>query len=269
MIVKKKPAMKPKRLIVERSERVTPYMQRITFSGEDIRQFPAESLGGYVKFMFNDGGGTHIEIRDDMPRPTLRTYTIKALDTDKARLVVDFVCHGDGGNVETSGVAGSWAMRVKPGESLFVGGPGVLQPINMDTDFKVFAADMTALPAVSVQLSKLAPETKGIAVIEVATKADVQPLVSPEGVQIVWVFADGEHALSEVVRDQVLPENPSLTVWCACEFNQMRAIRRFITDNYTLPRENTYFSSYWKEGVTEDGHKVFKREDAESLKAQS
>ncbi|MGO2457267.1 MAG: siderophore-interacting protein, partial [Vibrio casei] len=44
----------------------------------------------------------------------------------------------------------------------------------------------------------------------------------------------------------------------------MKAIRTYFNDNDAIQRSKSYFSSYWKQGVTEDGHKIIKREDADS-----
>jgi NADPH-dependent ferric siderophore reductase len=44
----------------------------------------------------------------------------------------------------------------------------------------------------------------------------------------------------------------------------MRALRQYFRNEKEVDRENIYISSYWKKGVSEDGHKVIKREDAES-----
>ncbi len=48
------------------------------------------------------------------------------------------------------------------------------------------------------------------------------------------------------------------------EFDSMRALRQYFRNEKEVDRENIYISSYWKQGVSEDGHKVIKREDAES-----
>jgi NADPH-dependent ferric siderophore reductase len=44
----------------------------------------------------------------------------------------------------------------------------------------------------------------------------------------------------------------------------MRALRQYFRNDRDVEREFIYISSYWKNGVTEEGHKVIKREDAEN-----
>ncbi len=265
----KKPGMKPKQLTVQKIEALSPYMQRIIFSGEDVAKFLLDSVGGYLKFLFNEQGGTELIMKEGQQRPTMRTYTIRALDHQANALTVDFVRHGDGCSSEESGVAGCWAMNAKPGDVIFAGGPGLLQPFNVDSEWLLFVADMTSLPAAAVQLAKLPDDARGVAMIEVTTEADIQSLDAPEGIDIQWhVEAQSEGTLSDSVKALPLAEHDSVSVWCACEFNQMRSVRRYVSDQLSPAREKTYFSSYWKRGVTEDGHKLAKREDAEALKNQ-
>jgi NADPH-dependent ferric siderophore reductase len=43
----------------------------------------------------------------------------------------------------------------------------------------------------------------------------------------------------------------------------MRALRQYFRNEKQVKRENIYISSYWKLGVSEDGHKTIKQQDAE------
>ena len=43
----------------------------------------------------------------------------------------------------------------------------------------------------------------------------------------------------------------------------MKALRSLLRDERGLGPDQLYISSYWKSGLTEDAHKVVKREDAQ------
>ncbi|WP_295798323.1 SIP domain-containing protein [uncultured Microbulbifer sp.] len=53
--------------------------------------------------------------------------------------------------------------------------------------------------------------------------------------------------------------NPS--VWCACEFTTMRHLRRYFRKEREVDAKLGYISSYWKHGLSEEQHKIVKRED--------
>ncbi|EGU61267.1 utilization protein for catechol-siderophore, partial [Vibrio nigripulchritudo ATCC 27043] len=52
-------------------------------------------------------------------------------------------------------------------------------------------------------------------------------------------------------------------VWCATEFSTMRQLRKYFRNEREVERDEIYISSYWKQGRTEDQHKIDKRKDAE------
>lgn len=120
---------------------------------------------------------------------------------------------------------------------------------------------MTALPALSAKIRTLPEEARGYAVISVISAADIQPLHAPAGMELIWL-TEGQ-ALAEAVRELEWLDGEA-AVWCACEFDSMRALRQYFRNEKEVERDNIYISSYWKQGVSEDGHKVIKREDAES-----
>ena len=57
-------------------------------------------------------------------------------------------------------------------------------------------------------------------------------------------------------------------VWVACEFSQMRKIRSWLKDEKEVPHSQVYISSYWREGRSEDQHKIDKRQDVEAFAQQ-
>nr|WP_272214140.1 SIP domain-containing protein [Marinicella sp. W31]MDC2876875.1 SIP domain-containing protein [Marinicella sp. W31] len=52
--------------------------------------------------------------------------------------------------------------------------------------------------------------------------------------------------------------------WCAAEFETMRRLRTYLRQERGLGPDQLYISSYWKQGLGEDQHRVVKRADAET-----
>lgn len=246
---------------VIKTERVSPHIQRITLQGSNIAHFEKESEGGYIKLLFTPQGSSDLNQLGSEERPVMRTYTIRQFDTQTHSLVVDFVRHSS--EDLACSFASRWAETVQVGERISIAGPGKSQDPNWKAAEWVFlAADMTALPALSVTLANLDAETKGYAVIEINDPADQQLLMAPTGVKIIWVNEAQGESLTEVVRAQPWLAG-QCAVWCACEFDAMRTLRQYFRNERAIERDFIYISSYWKNGVTEDGHKVIKRQDAE------
>jgi NADPH-dependent ferric siderophore reductase len=117
---------------------------------------------------------------------------------------------------------------------------------------------MTALPAISAHLENLPTDARGDAVIAVPNSGDQLALQRPSGVNIHWLTGPQPDLLAKV-KTLTLPAD--LAVWVACEFDQMRAMRQFVRQQLQLPKQQTYLSSYWKAGRSEDEHKVLKQKD--------
>ncbi|EGQ9314779.1 siderophore-interacting protein [Vibrio parahaemolyticus] len=255
--MKKKP--QPKTLVVTDTETITPNMQRITLQGEALSHFPRDCEGSYIKLLFNDMGGADLSILSEDDRPIMRTYTIRRFHLETSSIEVDFVRHVT--QDLQCGFAARWAMAAQKGDTISIVGPGSISNLNTEADWFFMTADMTALPALSAKIRTLPEEAKGYAVISVMSPADIQPLHAPADMALIWL-TEGQ-ALADSVRElEWLDGNAS--IWCACEFDSMRALRQYFRNEKEVDRENIYISSYWKQGVSEDGHKVIKREDAES-----
>ncbi|MDN3611904.1 siderophore-interacting protein [Vibrio ostreicida] len=251
----------PKTVTVQSTQTITPNMQRITLSGDGLAEFPHDCEGGYIKLLFDQQGHPLQESIEGQPRPTMRTYTIRRFDHESRAIEVDFVRHLT--HDRQCGFAARWAMNAKVGDQIALSGPGAISTLNTQADWFFMVADMTAMPALSAHIRHLPKDAQGYIVIQVTDLADIQPLDPPEDVKVVWL--DMHQSLPDVVREQTWRAG-EVSVWCACEFDSMRQLRQYFRNEKDVERHHIYISSYWKQGVAEDGHKVLKKQDAlESL----
>ncbi|MBD0787355.1 siderophore-interacting protein [Vibrio sp. Y2-5] len=247
-------------LTVIDAAQVSPSIQRITLQGDAIAHFGKQNEGDYIKLLFSPQGSTQLSDLEEDARPIMRTFTIREFGAQKNSIVVDFVRHMT--HDPSSGFAARWAMNAKAGDTISIAGPGQGQSTNPNADWVFLVADMTSLPALAVTLANLDKHTRGYAVIEVNEHEDVQTLEAPQGVKVMWAIAEYGDKLVELVKTQTWLEG-QCAVWCACEFDSMKTLRQYFRNDKEIDRDFIYISSYWKNGVSEDGHKVIKRQDAE------
>ncbi|WP_295809759.1 siderophore-interacting protein [uncultured Nitratireductor sp.] len=236
---------------------VTPNMRRVTIGGQGLATFPHGQDGGYVKLMLPGQSTAN--------KPLVRTYTIRRQSADA--LDIDFALHGDEGS---GGPAVSWAQEANPGEEIRVGGPGPAKPLSPDADWYFVLGDMTALPAIAVNLATLPDDAIGDVLIEVQTQDDKQDLQRPEGVALHWLI-NPEPGLKPELFEQAARAIPwrqgRVYAWSATEFEVMRRMRSYLRGERGLGADQLYISSYWKQGLVEDQHRVVKRADAEQSRA--
>lgn len=251
----------PRKVVVTQSRRLTPNIQRICLSGEAFNDFPAVSPGAYIKLMF-DLDGCALQSLTDIGQVAMRTYTVSHFDVSKPEMFVDMVIHSNDG---ITGPGAAWALSAKPGDEIFLAGPGSSKSLSDHYDWVLLAGDLTALPSIRNHLASLPPHVEGYAVIKVDDKNDATPLNGPQGVEVIW-----ETNLSLPERLTSIEWRTGLpAVWVACEFSDMRKIRTWLKEDRNVPHEQVYISSYWKRGRSEDQHKIDKRQDTEAFMKSS
>ncbi|SIS74377.1 siderophore-interacting protein [Neptunomonas antarctica] len=240
----------PRTLDVMRTTYVTPHMLRVTLGGEGLNSFPANQASTYIKLIFPQPADA---------RPLLRTYTVR--QQRASEIDVDFVIH------DAAGPASAWAVQATPGDRILVGGPGPKKEIDPTSDWFLLIGDMTALPAISVNIASLPHDATGYAVIEVIDASDIQALPHPENFELHWVINPitdpNGNTLLECVR-QLTWLKGQVSVWAACEFSSMRVLRKYFKEERKEQTHQLYISSYWKLDSNEDQHKQAKREDSEA-----
>jgi NADPH-dependent ferric siderophore reductase len=174
----------------------------------------------------------------------LRSYTARRQDSARGQVEIDFVLHGDG-------PAAAWAAAAGPGARLGVAGSGPLG--HRPAGRVLLAGDETALPAISRILREAAPDTRGLALVEVADAGEEQPLAAPAGVEVRWLHRDGvppgeSSLLADAVR--ALPHDPAADVfaWVAAESAAVRTVRADLRTRWGLGRAQHHAIGYWRRG---------------------
>ncbi|MGW0815171.1 siderophore-interacting protein [Streptomyces viridiviolaceus] len=255
---------KPHTARVVRTERLTPHMQRVVLGGEELAGFPAGTCTDhYVKLLFPAAGVTYPEpfdmerIREEFPReqwPVTRTYTVRQWDAEHLELTLDFVIHGD------EGLAGPWAKRVRPGETVRFMGPGGAYAPDPAADWHLLAGDESALPAIARSLEALPDGARAFAFVEIDGPQEEQKIDSD--VEVVWLHRAGRptgQALVEAVRALDFPEG-RVHAFVHGEAGCVKELRKLLRVERQIPREDLSISGYWRLGHNEDGWQASKRE---------
>ena len=248
------------RAYVTHTTRLTSNVQRIHLSSEELSCLTGLSTGAYIKLLF-DSSGQAITKWSELNQVAMRTYTVSQFNPANSEFVLDMVLHNHNG---ITGPASAWARLAKKGDCILFAGPGSSRGLPNNYDWVLFAGDLTALPAIKAHLARLAPETKGFAVIQVEDERDITEIDKPESIEVIW---NSTSSLPQRLKD--LPWMTGTPgVWVACEFTSMKEIRMWLSNEKNIDHQQIYVSSYWKQGRSEDQHKIDKRLDSEAFLKQ-
>ncbi len=244
---------KIRNLKVINKKKITLNMIRITLAGSSLNDFTDNEIGGYVKLIFKD---------KNKGKSLMRPYTIRKLRSKEQEIDIDFALHD-----KDIGYASLWAKKVKLGEKIQVTGPGSKSMFDLSCKWFFLVGDMSALPAMSVNIESLNDDYIGYAVIEVLSEEDKQLIRKPRNFVIHWVINPEPWKKNTKLLEKVLTikwHNFTPFVWVACEFNNMKVLRNFFKNIKNIPKENLYISSYWKSGLNQEEHKIIKKKDSKN-----
>ncbi|TWS22122.1 siderophore-interacting protein [Tsukamurella sputi] len=233
---------------VVRTESIGAHLVRVVAEGESLADFGDPSGNGlpstdaYVKLAFGE---------------SKRTYTVRSFDRAARRIAIDFVVHGD------EGLAGPWAQRAQPGDTLSIMGPGGAYTPDPDAAWHLLAGDLSAAPAIASALEALPDDARGAAIIEVETDGDRIDLTAPSGVDVRWAVnpdtADVDFLARQVAVADWPADRATAHVFAHGERESIKAIRKVLRE-LEVPRERISISGYWARGRAEDTFQAEKRE---------
>ncbi|MFD7784121.1 SIP domain-containing protein [Streptomyces nojiriensis] len=255
-------------LTVLRVSDVTPGMRRVTLGGPQLHAFehaglslPAlrtEGFDDHVKFFFAQEGREPVLPRQnvsslDWPadgRPISKDYTPVRFDPVAGEIDFDFVRH-DGG------IASSWAQQAAPGQVTWIAGPKMSHGHPEGADWLLVIGDETALPAIGRWLDEMPEGTRARVFIEVGEESHRQELPTRAEAEVTWLVRGGTPAgrsdlLERAVRDmEWLPG--TVFVWAAGEAVTLKGIRRHLSVERGVPREQTHITGYWRRAEVAPG----------------
>lgn len=260
------------------SEELSSHMVRVVLGGSGFDTFtPSAFTDSYVKLVFVaddvDVTGLPYPLTLDsfagLPaekRPVVRTMTVRRADPAAREIAIDIVVHGE------HGVAGPWAAAARPGQPLYLMGPGGAYAPNPAADWHLFAGDETALPAISVALQTLPANAIGRAFIEIIGPEDEIALTAPDGVQLHWIYRGGRADL--IPEDRAgdhapLIEAVTTTRWLPGRVHAfvhgeaqavMHNLRPYLRKDRQVPANWASISGYWRRGRTEETFRQWKKE---------
>ncbi|MFD8753694.1 siderophore-interacting protein [Kitasatospora sp. NPDC059577] len=251
--------------------RITPRTARITFAAEGLADTVGTAPDQQLKLCFPRPGQTEpvLPAPQDDPmgwyraylaipaaeRPPMRSFTLRRRRPGTRLVEIDFVLHGD------TGPAAGWALRAAPGDRLGMVGPSALYapPVPFAeaaaaADWVLLAGDETALPALATLVEALPAGVRALAYVEVADRAERQPLESRADLAVHWLHRDGAApgaVLAGAVRSAGLPAGTPFA-WLAGEAGAVRALRRHLVEERGVPKRSVDFTGYWRHRLTQD-----------------
>lgn len=230
-------------LTVVAADRVTPSMQRILLTADDLAELVHEP-GQDVMVAVPDGPEQHFR----------RRYTIRRLDPAGPSLELQVVVHGEG-----DGPGARWAAGARPGDRVEAIGPRGKITLAPDADWHLFCGDESALPATFAMVEALGAGSTALVALEVPDADDEQPLAAPAGssVDLRWLHRGDRQpgdpaALVEAVTALELPPGTG-HAYLAGELRTVAALRQALTAR-GLAAEQLSPKPYWRRGVANAAH---------------
>ncbi len=243
-----------RQLIVNRVERLTPHLVRITLAGEALEGFVSLGFDDHVKVFFPDPvtgvltiptASAEGPVWPEGARPTMRDYTPHHFDPVARTLQIDFALHQPGVP------ATEWAAHAQVGQRLGVGGPRGSLIVPTGFDWHLLMGDDTALPAIARRLAELPAGARAEVFIEVDGPDDHLALPSAATLNVQWVHRSSAEAgtlpLLDALRRTAMPAGVFHS-WIGCESTQAKALRAYLTSECLANPLWIRASSYWRKG---------------------
>ena len=252
-------------LTVKQVKHLTPNMLRVTLQCPSITGVDEGCNGAHCKLLLPQAGMSAdtfkkiISIRpselDMEQRPIRRTYTVRYFRPKTKEMDIDFVNHGD------DGPASSWARNAQPGSFLGLLGPASPKIKEFYADWYLVAADMSALPVAGATIEAMPKNAKGLAIFEITDEADKQKILAPPGIEMHWVIHPNPHVTSIaqlLFLKQLDWPTGKIQTCIAGESSLIKQLRNYLLVEKQIPSKDSYISGYWKIGLVEDDHRLWK-----------
>jgi NADPH-dependent ferric siderophore reductase len=229
-------------------ERTGPLYQLITLGGDDLADFRTLSPTDHVGIVPPTERGlilpTIVDDRlrwPDGERPPMREYTVRRFDPDKRELAVRILLHGNG-------PVARWAAQARVGEQVGVTGPRASKVMPDGFANYLLVGDLTAVPAIARWLSQLPEGAMAQVLIAARSEEDMVEFQCPQPISVLWLtdLAMPEADFLVPALKQIEPYSADTFAWAAGEAVAMKEVRRVLTEELRIARENVKVTGYWR-----------------------
>jgi len=233
------------------TERLTPRMTRVGFSGDDLTGLVPNLPAGSVRLLVPSSGSDDLVIPQwngnefllpSGVRPALRTFTPLTDGRSSDEMAVDVVGH-------EGGVVSEWARQARPGDPAALSGPGRGYAFDPEAEQYLIVGDESALPAMS-QLIEALPLAARLAIHVELRHVDARvEMPSRPHLSINWhdLLPGGVPGTTLIAAVGAAALVPGTRVWAAGEAASMQALRRHLFEQRGLPRSHVTVRGYWKQ----------------------
>jgi NADPH-dependent ferric siderophore reductase len=242
-----------RRVAVQRVERLSARMVRITLGGPDLEGWALDEPAASVRLLLPSAGSSELVLPTwqgnefllpDGQRATIRTLTPRRFDPAARELDVDVVLH-DG-----VGAASGWAAAATPGDEAAISGPARGYVIDRNAPAFILAGDETAIPAIGQLLEWLPVDRTVRVLIEVSVPEARLSCPAHSSAAIEWLDQQADaapgDALVAAVRE--VDVGAGTRIWAAGEAAAMQRIRRHLFEDRGMSRTEATVRGYWKHG---------------------
>jgi NADPH-dependent ferric siderophore reductase len=171
-------------------------------------------------------------------------YTVRTLDSTTGTVTFWVAVHD-----HLDGVS-SWLCAAEAGGELLLWGPRTGFDAPSEPAAVLLVADETGLAAASAIIERLAPDSRAVAVFEVADAASAPPLPDHPGLRVAWVFRDGRApGTGTELVDAVVALDLDGDGWWGfggAESRQVTAVRSHLRRERGWPAERVSMTGYWR-----------------------
>jgi NADPH-dependent ferric siderophore reductase len=116
----------------------------------------------------------------------------------------------------------------------------------------LLAGDETALPSIARRLEEMHSHQSVMALIEVADRGEKYPLRTAANVAVSFLYRDGVAAGASTLLDRAVASLPlpdgETHAWLAGEIETIRRLKRLLTEEKGLSRDQIKAAGYWRVG---------------------
>lgn len=247
---------------VKQTTTIAHKLRRITFFSPDFTAIPDLFAGLHIKLFFKKENQPALTLptkekgRVRWPEPHLkpiaRTYSIYHFDALKKELTVDFVLH------DAAGPACDFARNAKIGDEIGFAGPGPVSLVNRQCEHFIFAADLSALPAISSVIDSFGAQPHLQVFLELEEPTSAAALIAEylpnhaKNITITQQTFMPTNTLLDTVMSSITAlkiEQTSITI--AGEHESVVTLRDAVRQ-LGAPKDNVYAVPYWRHNQDEE-----------------